>query len=184
VRSTTYEVPYYVIFLHSPIIFSIQWVSGAFSLGVKRPRREAYHSPPSSAEVKEWVQLYLRSCNTPSWRGGQLNHRDNFTFHLTFYPVLIHNLCFSFTVKDKVQLPCKNKFVFFFVYFNLSDLRRRRENRNALLEKKKSYRKWRAIKVILMEGKGKVVPALNLAPRHEDVLGSGGIAPRILWPRH
>jgi len=24
----------------------------------------------------------------------------------------------------------------------------------------------------------------NLAPRHEDVLGSGGIAPLILWPRH
>jgi len=22
------------------------------------------------------------------------------------------------------------------------------------------------------------------APRHEDVLGSGGIAPRILWSRH
>jgi hypothetical protein len=32
------------------------------------------------------------------------------------------------------------------------------------------------------KGKGKVVPVLNWAPRHEDVLGSGGIAPRILWP--
>jgi hypothetical protein len=31
----------------------IQWVPGALSLGVKRPRREADHSPPSSAEVKE-----------------------------------------------------------------------------------------------------------------------------------
>jgi hypothetical protein len=30
-----------------------QWVGGALSLGVKRPRREADHSPPSSAEVKE-----------------------------------------------------------------------------------------------------------------------------------
>jgi hypothetical protein len=30
----------------------IQWVPGAFSLGVKRPGREADHSPPSSAEVK------------------------------------------------------------------------------------------------------------------------------------
>jgi hypothetical protein len=29
----------------------IRWVPGALSLGVKRPRREAYHSPPSSAEV-------------------------------------------------------------------------------------------------------------------------------------
>jgi hypothetical protein len=33
--------------------------------------READHSPPSSAEVKEWVELYLRSPNTPSWRGVQ-----------------------------------------------------------------------------------------------------------------
>jgi hypothetical protein len=30
----------------------IQWVPGALSLGVKRPGREAHHSPPSSAEVK------------------------------------------------------------------------------------------------------------------------------------
>jgi hypothetical protein len=31
----------------------IQCVPGALSLGVKRPGREADHSPPSSAEVKE-----------------------------------------------------------------------------------------------------------------------------------
>jgi hypothetical protein len=30
----------------------IQWVIGALSLGVKRPGREADHSPPSTAEVK------------------------------------------------------------------------------------------------------------------------------------
>jgi hypothetical protein len=30
----------------------IQWVSGPLSLRVKRPDREADHSPPSSAEVK------------------------------------------------------------------------------------------------------------------------------------
>jgi hypothetical protein len=30
----------------------IQWISGVLSLGAKRPRREADHSPPSSAEVK------------------------------------------------------------------------------------------------------------------------------------
>jgi hypothetical protein len=34
--------------------------------------READHSPPSSAEVKEWVELYLYSPNTLSWRGAQL----------------------------------------------------------------------------------------------------------------
>jgi hypothetical protein len=48
----------------------IQWVPGALSLGVKRPGREADHSSPSSAEVKEYVELYIHSPNTPSWRGS------------------------------------------------------------------------------------------------------------------
>jgi hypothetical protein len=39
----------------------IQWVPGALSLGVKRPWREADHSPPPSAEVKVRVELYLHS---------------------------------------------------------------------------------------------------------------------------
>jgi hypothetical protein len=34
--------------------------------------READHSPPSSAEVKEWAELCLQSPNTPSWRGAPL----------------------------------------------------------------------------------------------------------------
>jgi hypothetical protein len=43
--------------------------------------READHSPPSGAEVKEWVVLYLHSPSTPSWRGAWLGeHRDDFTF--------------------------------------------------------------------------------------------------------
>jgi hypothetical protein len=58
-----------------------QMCTGALSLGIKRPGREADHSPPSSAEVKEWVELYLHSPNTPSWRGAHLQHRDNFTFY-------------------------------------------------------------------------------------------------------
>jgi hypothetical protein len=40
--------------------------------------READHSPPSSAEAKDWVELYLHSPTTPSWRGAQGEHRDNF----------------------------------------------------------------------------------------------------------
>jgi hypothetical protein len=35
--------------------------TGGPSLGVKRPGCEADHSPPSSAEVKECVELYLHS---------------------------------------------------------------------------------------------------------------------------
>jgi hypothetical protein len=41
---------------------------------------EADHSPPSSAEVEEWVETYLHSPNTPSWRGAQGEHGDAFTF--------------------------------------------------------------------------------------------------------
>jgi hypothetical protein len=38
--------------------------------GGKRPGREVDHSPPSSAEVKECVELYLHSSNTSSWHGA------------------------------------------------------------------------------------------------------------------
>jgi len=48
----------------------VQWVLGALYLGVKRPRREVDHSPSSSAEVKEFVELYLQSPNTSSWCGA------------------------------------------------------------------------------------------------------------------
>jgi hypothetical protein len=39
---------------------------------VSHSGREADHSPPSSAEVKEWAELYFHSPNTPSWRGAAL----------------------------------------------------------------------------------------------------------------
>jgi hypothetical protein len=39
-------------YLQTPIL----WVPGALSPGVKRPGREADHSPPTSAEVKKmWI---------------------------------------------------------------------------------------------------------------------------------
>jgi hypothetical protein len=79
---------------------SIQWVPGALSLGAKRPGREADHPRLSSAEVKEWVELYLHSPNTPSWLGSQLKekHRDKFTFDLTLerFPTEIILLSLSF----------------------------------------------------------------------------------------
>jgi hypothetical protein len=43
-----YNTTAYIKILQQPI----QWVPEALSLGVKRPGREADHSPPSSAEVK------------------------------------------------------------------------------------------------------------------------------------
>jgi hypothetical protein len=48
----------------------MQWAPGALSLGVKQPGRKADHSPPTSTEVKECVEPYLHSPNTPSWRGA------------------------------------------------------------------------------------------------------------------
>jgi hypothetical protein len=61
----------------------IKWVPGALFLGVKRPRREADHSPPSSVEVKECVELYLHCRNTPSWRGAQLSTGATLPFTFT-----------------------------------------------------------------------------------------------------
>jgi hypothetical protein len=48
----------------------VQWVPGALSLGVKWLGCEADHSPPSSAKVRECMELYLHSPNKPSWRGA------------------------------------------------------------------------------------------------------------------
>jgi hypothetical protein len=53
-------------------------VPGTLSLGVKQSEREADHLPPSSAEVKECMELYLHSSDTPSRRSAQLKHGDNF----------------------------------------------------------------------------------------------------------
>jgi hypothetical protein len=40
--------------------------NGSFP-GVKRPERGVDHPPPSSAEVKERVELYIYSPSGPSW---------------------------------------------------------------------------------------------------------------------
>jgi hypothetical protein len=53
-------------------------------LGLKRLGREADHSPPSNAEVKECVELYLHSPSTPSWRGAQLRNIGTTLLLLTF----------------------------------------------------------------------------------------------------
>jgi hypothetical protein len=49
-------------------------------LAVKRQEREAEHSPPSSAEVKNTA---LHSPSWSSWRSAySVKHRDNFTVHV------------------------------------------------------------------------------------------------------
>jgi hypothetical protein len=54
----------------------IQWVPGALSLGVKRPVREADHSPPSSAEVKNaWSYTSTPQYVFMAW--CLVKHRDH-----------------------------------------------------------------------------------------------------------
>jgi hypothetical protein len=48
-------------------------IQGLFPLRVKRMGREADHSPPPSAEMKECVELYLHSPDRPSWLGTRLS---------------------------------------------------------------------------------------------------------------
>jgi hypothetical protein len=50
----------------------IQWVPGALSLGVTRPRLEADHSPPSTAEVKMRGAI-APFPHTSLWRGAWFN---------------------------------------------------------------------------------------------------------------
>jgi hypothetical protein len=57
----------------------IQWVLGTLSLAVKRLVREADHSPPSSAEVKNaWSYNSTRQYVFMAW--CLVQHRDKFTF--------------------------------------------------------------------------------------------------------
>jgi hypothetical protein len=51
--------------------------NGTVSLGIKWPGREADHSPPSSAELEVWVELFLHSPNMPSWRRAQVNAQNH-----------------------------------------------------------------------------------------------------------
>jgi hypothetical protein len=57
-----------------------------FSLGVKRLGHVSDYSPPSSAEVKEWEEIYLHSSNTPLWRDAQLKEEQGQLYlHLYLY---------------------------------------------------------------------------------------------------
>jgi hypothetical protein len=57
-------------------------------------RHEADQSPLSSAEIKECVELYLHSPNTPSWRDAHLKYRDKFTLHLPLPKRLTTYVCY------------------------------------------------------------------------------------------
>jgi hypothetical protein len=86
-----------------------QWVLGALTSGIKRLGREADHSPPSNAEVKNCVGLYLHCRNTLLRHSAQLNngyifiaclvkHRGNFTLFVIFQNILWRNTTWSLAV--------------------------------------------------------------------------------------
>ena len=62
-----------------PTQHPIQWVAG-LSRRVKRPGRGVDHPTPSSAEVKERVELYLYSNSGPSWRVISVPLRSRLSF--------------------------------------------------------------------------------------------------------
>jgi hypothetical protein len=72
--------------------------------------READHSPPSSAEVKEWAELYLHSPNTPSWRGAQLGGAQTqlylFFYLLHFINVRLNSVLFGRNSHKRVTNMC------------------------------------------------------------------------------
>jgi hypothetical protein len=78
----------------------IQWVLEALSLGVKRPRREANHSPPSSAKVKNaWSYTSTSQYVFMAW--CLVKHRDNFTF--TFTREYCGNRCSSGSIVSRLR---------------------------------------------------------------------------------
>jgi hypothetical protein len=56
--------------------------TGPLSFGVKRRGQEADHSPPYTTKVKEFVELYLHSPNTFSWRCVELSGGKTLHLHL------------------------------------------------------------------------------------------------------
>jgi hypothetical protein len=65
----------------------IQWLQMALSLEVKRSRREADHSHPSSDEVKKCMELYIYSPTASSWRGAPSSTTGT-TLPFTFFLLL------------------------------------------------------------------------------------------------
>jgi hypothetical protein len=60
----------------------IQWVPGALSLGLKRPGREADHSPPSGAEVKNaWSYTSTPQYVFMTWCFVKDRDNVNFIYH-------------------------------------------------------------------------------------------------------
>jgi len=83
-----------------PIQPHIQWVLGALSLRVKRTGHEGDHSPPSSAEVKECVELYLPCPSTP-WCGAYWSTGTTLPF---IYMYMRAGVCVNLYMENNVYV--------------------------------------------------------------------------------
>jgi len=75
--------------------------------GLKRPGRDVDHPPPSSAEVKERVELYLYS---PLWAFvacSGVNFTFTFTFTLSFTFTFSSFTCFESLKAHNQEVSCK-----------------------------------------------------------------------------
>jgi hypothetical protein len=82
--TTDLRMQEWIMSRHTLIQTPIHRVLGTLSLGVKRPWREADHSPPSSSEVKEWVELYVHSPIRLHGTGTTLPLSHTFISHFCF----------------------------------------------------------------------------------------------------
>jgi hypothetical protein len=103
---------------------------GGWNLGVKRPEREADHTPPSSAEVKECMELYLHSSYTSSWRGAWLSTgktsaltiiygciNDEVLHYINFPLLLLLNPSFVKIFSSEFRPQTPSIYVLFFSFF-------------------------------------------------------------------
>jgi hypothetical protein len=82
----------------------IQWVPGAFPPGVKRPGREADHSLPSTAEVKECVELYFHSTPPIRLHGLVLSQAEGlYLYHVLDNYIRHFGFCLCFSVQVQGQ---------------------------------------------------------------------------------
>jgi hypothetical protein len=79
------------------------------SLGVKRPVREADHSPQASAEIKNaWSHTSTPQFAFKAWCSVK-QHRDNFTFYYMEVTDQLHDLAESSPEKKKPSVPTEQK---------------------------------------------------------------------------
>jgi hypothetical protein len=83
-----------------PIQPPIQWVPGPLSRGIKRPGREADHSPPSSAEIKIRGAILVPPSQYVFMAWCLFRDRDNFT--------LLYLIVILWTIL-KLFFHCKSK---------------------------------------------------------------------------